>query len=334
MRRRQAVAPLLRIRARNIRFRCSPWKRLHIWPRGEDMMRFRSSIGAMTLLAMLAFMTAGARAWDDTKYPDLKGQWRRVGNGGLLAGGAGGLRWDDSLPAKDTPSLGQEPPLTPEYQKIYDANLADMSEGGQGIDPTYNCVSPGMPRVMIGYSRLEIVVTPAITYILMDRDHDHFRHIYTDGREFPANMSENPLFLGYSIGTWLDTTGSGRFDTLEVETRGLKGPRVFDATGIPMHADNETVIKERIYLDKSDANLLHDDITTIDHALTRPWLVQKTFKRNSNPYPDWSRVACTETTQHVVIGKEAYMLSADGMLMPAKKDQTPPDLRYFKQAPR
>jgi len=25
------------------------------------------------------------------------------------------------------------------------------------------------------------------------------------------------------------------------------------------------------------------------------------------------------------------MLSADGYLMPAKKDQAPPDLRYFKQ---
>ena len=26
------------------------------------------------------------------------------------------------------------------------------------------------------------------------------------------------------------------------------------------------------------------------------------------------------------------LLSADGKLMPAKKDQPPPDLRYFKQA--
>ena len=25
-----------------------------------------------------------------------------------------------------------------------------------------------------------------------------------------------------------------------------------------------------------------------------------------------------------------YFLSADGLLMPAKKDQAPPDLRYFK----
>ena len=62
--------------------------------------------------------------------------------------------------AEPTPSLGQEPPLTPEYQTIYEANLADMVKGGQGIDPTYSCVSPGMPRVMIGYSALEFVVTP------------------------------------------------------------------------------------------------------------------------------------------------------------------------------
>jgi hypothetical protein len=33
---------------------------------------------------------------------------------------------------------------------------------------------------------------------------------------------------------------------------------------------------------------------------------------------------------HVQIGKEAYFLSADGLLMPVKKDQAPPDLRYFK----
>ena len=298
-------------------------------------MRWRGSIGAITLSVTLACTAPAARAWDDAKYPDLSGQWRRAGNGGLLAGGAGGLRWDDSLPPKNTPSLGQEPPLTPEYQAIYDANLADMTQGGQGIDPTYNCVSPGMPRVMIGYSRLEIVVTPAITYILMDRDHDHYRHIYTDGRGFPADMAEFPLYLGYSIGQWRDARGSGRYDTLEVETRGLKGPRVFDATGIPLHADNETVIKERIYLDKADANLLHDEITTFDHALTRPWLVEKTYRRVKSDKPIWfGHAVCGEGNEHIGIGKEVYFLSADGLLMPAKKDQPPPDLRYFKQSGR
>jgi hypothetical protein len=34
---------------------------------------------------------------------------------------------------------------------------------------------------------------------------------------------------------------------------------------------------------------------------------------------------------HVQIGNEAYFLSADGHLMPTKKNQAPPDLRYFQQ---
>jgi hypothetical protein len=291
------------------------------------------SIAAAALAVTLIGLTGAAAAAEESQYPNLSGQWRRAGGGGLLAGGAGGLRYDDSKPAKDTPSLGQEPPLTPEYQAIYDANLNDMEQGGQGIDPTYACISPGMPRVMIPYGPLEIVMTPQVTYILMERDHDHFRHIYTDGRGFPPMMREYPLFLGYSIGTWRDETGSGRYDTLEVETRGLKGPRVFDATGIPLHADNETVIKERIYLDRRDANLLHEEITTIDHALTRPWTVEKLLRRVVSKDPIWfGHSVCGEGNAHIGIGQEVYYLSADGLLMPAKKDQPPPDLRYFKQS--
>jgi hypothetical protein len=41
---------------------------------------------------------------------------------------------------------------------------------------------------------------------------------------------------------------------------------------------------------------------------------------------------CAEGSTHVRIGQESYMLSAEGELMPAKKNQTPPDLRYFGQA--
>jgi hypothetical protein len=295
-------------------------------------MRFRDSIGAAALAAAMLMMLGGAAAVAQAQYPDLKGQWRRGGTGGLLAGGAGGLRYDESKPPKDIPSLGQEPPLTPEYQAIYEANLADMVKGGQGIDPTYSCLSPGMPRVMIAYSPMEFVVTPAVTYILMERDHDHYRRIYTDGRDYPSNMALEPRYLGYSIGKWLDEDGDGRYDVLQVETRGMKGPRVYDATGIPLHADNETIVRERIYLDKADGNLLHDDITTNDHALTKPWLVKKTYRRVVSDKPIWvDHQVCGEGNAHVGIGGEVYYLSGDGLLMPAMKDQPAPDLRYFKK---
>jgi hypothetical protein len=59
-------------------------------------------------------------------------------------------------------------------------------------------------------------------------------------------------------------------DVLEVETRGMKGPRVMDSTGLPLHNDNQTIVKERIYLDEKNPNVLYDEITTIDHAFTRP----------------------------------------------------------------
>jgi hypothetical protein len=85
--------------------------------------------------------------------------------------------------------------------------------------------------------------------------------------------------MGYSIGKWLDTDGDGRYDTLEVETRNFKGPRTVEATGVPLHDDNETILKERIYLDKADNNLMHNEITIVDHDLTRPWTVDKHYLR-------------------------------------------------------
>ena len=134
--------------------------------------------------------------------------------------------------------------------------------------------------------------------------------------------------MGYSIGKWVDEDRRGRYDVLEIETRNLKGPRAFDASGIPLHADNRTIVKERIYLDKADPDILHDEVTTIDNALTRPWTVTKNYRREPNPI--WFDNNCPENNNHVVIGKENYFLSADGLLMPAKKGQAAPDLRYFK----
>jgi len=269
----------------------------------------------------LCLTIAGAQAWDDSKYPDLKGQWRRVGPQGF-----NGTRFDPSKP----PGRGQEAPLTAEYQSIFEANLKDQAEGGQGTTPTYTCLSPGMPRATNGYGEIEFVVTPDTTHILVQHINDD-RRIFTDGRDWPAGRE--PTFLGYSIGKWIDTSGAGRYDLLEVETRHFKGPRTFDSSGIPLHKDNQTIVKERLYLDKGDPNVFHDEVTVIDHALTRPWTVLKTYRRDpSDSQPYWVENTCAENNNHIAIGKEGYMLSADGFLMPAKKDQAPPDLRYFKQS--
>src|SRR5262245_29162853 len=67
-------------------------------------------------------------------------------------------------------------------------------------------------------------------------------------------------------------------------------------------------------------NILHDMITVIDDALTRPWTVDKTYRRNPNSRPAWRKFYCVEGNVHIVIGKENYYLAADGLLMPTKKD--------------
>ena len=110
----------------------------------------------------------------------------------------------------------------------------------------------------------------------------------------------------------------------------LPGPRTYDSSGIPLHEDNQTIIKERIYSDKANPNILHDEITTIDNALTRPWTVLKTLIRSRNPM--WYENNCQEGNNHVLIGKDNYVMSADGRLMPTRKNQAPPDLKLFRDS--
>ena len=115
---------------------------------------------------------------------------------------------------------------------------------------------------------------------------------------------------------------------LEVETRGFKGPRTFEQSGMALHEDNETVIRERIGLDKSDNGLLRNQVTVEDHALTRPWTITRVYR--SEPNPVWDFVDCAENNPHVLVGNEPYMISADGYLMPVKKEQQPPDIRAVR----
>ena len=42
-------------------------------------MHYRRSIVALASLAALLVTVAGAAAFDENKYPDLKGKWDRVG---------------------------------------------------------------------------------------------------------------------------------------------------------------------------------------------------------------------------------------------------------------
>ena len=283
--------------------------------RRRALVASRAAAGSLVLTAAVMLATSGARAEDQAKYPDWAGAWVRIND---LSGGS----YDPSK----RPGRAQQPPLTAEYQAVWEANLAERANGGQYYNTQVRCLPGGMPRMMIAYQPFEAIITPEVTHIHVNFFNEH-RRIYTDGRAWPNAIT--PTFSGYSIGHWLDENGDGRYDVLEIETRGLKGPRIFDPSGIPLHQDNQTVMKERMFLDKADPNILRDEMTAFDHALTRPWTVMRGYQRDRNP--TWTEDTCGENNEYVFIRGESYLKSADGSLMPTRKEQPPPDLKNFDQ---
>jgi hypothetical protein len=258
-------------------------------------------------LSMALGLASAAYAFDEAKYPDLSGQWHRVG------------------PDRFDGGTNRDAPLTPEYRGIYE-KVRKNAAGNMIADPMLSCQAPGMPRVMMAYAPIEFIVTPGTTHILIENIHDS-RRIHTDGRPWPGEV--DPSFRGLSIGQWQDTDGDGRFDTLIAETRHFQGPRHFDGSGLPLHQDNNTVIRERIFLDKSSSDILVDEITVTDGALTRPWTVTKTYRRDRTPIAMHRESVCADNSTHVAIGEEMYVVGPDGNLAPTRPGQPAPDLRYF-----
>ena len=90
------------------------------------MHRQRNFLLFITLAtAALTIAASGAEAFDEARYPDFVSQWIRVGD----------LQWDPSKPL----SLGQQAPLTPEYQAIFRKSLADQAGGGHGNELRFTC---------------------------------------------------------------------------------------------------------------------------------------------------------------------------------------------------
>src|SRR5947208_4753108 len=102
-------------------------------------------------------------------------------------------------------------PLTQEYRAIFEANLKDQADGGQGTDPTITCIPDGMPRAMNVVLPMEMIVLPKTTHMIIE-NLSMLRRIFTDGRDWPQEAE--PAFMGYSIGKWIDEDGDGRYDVL------------------------------------------------------------------------------------------------------------------------
>src|SRR5580704_6685215 len=173
------------------RAHCSAAQALGLLLQGERGMLSRSSIGAFAFVVAALLMTiAGARAFDDAQYPNLKGQW-------LRARPPAGVTGQGPFDPDKSWGLAQQAPLTPEYQAKFEASLADQASGGQGTWPGAKCLAVGMPGMMTLFRPMEVIVTPDITYIRIDHIRDSRRRIFTDGREWSEDI--RPSFDGYSI---------------------------------------------------------------------------------------------------------------------------------------
>jgi alkylhydroperoxidase family enzyme len=103
-----------------------------------------ASAAALGFGLSLGVACAGAAA--GAEYPDWQAQWRNASGGHFNS-------------AK--PRMRQEAPLTAEYQAIYDAGVANAAAGGQGNDPMWRCIPPGMPRA----KRAPLAWTEALTLV-------------------------------------------------------------------------------------------------------------------------------------------------------------------------
>ena len=272
---------------------------------------------ARALLCVIACATfaatADAQIIDYAKYPNLGGQWRPIGGPG---------RFDISKPG----GRGQQAPLTAEYQAIFEANLKDQAAGGQGTTSTYQCLSPGMPRVTNAYGETEFIITPDTT--IPDGPSRRSPHFHRRGAIVQRSSSLALAGLFYRQMARQRATETTTFS--KVEARGFQGRAHW--TAADLRTDNQTVVRRRIFIDQSDQRSRMTRSPSSTTRVDAAWTVMKNYRRVADR--DRSGPSECESNNHVVIANQHYVLSADGLLMPAQKDQPPPDLRYFKPKPK
>jgi hypothetical protein len=202
---------------------------------------------------------ASAKPYFATQYKpkskrDFTGLWQNTQ----------GIAWQPRIDGKPA----SPPPLTPEYQKIFNERIQDAKEGKPSGDMTAACLPQGMPRIMTMTYPMEIIQNDIQVNIFAEWM-EQTRRIFVDGRPHPSADEIEPTYYGHSIGHW-------EGNVLAAETVAMRPETDLEASGLP-HSD-VTVANERIWL--ANDNELHDEITLVDpKAYLHPWTVTKIFKR-------------------------------------------------------
>ena len=269
-------------------------------------MLYRSLMSTAALAAGLALAAADAMAFDQAKYPDWSGAWRRTPTPRVTG-----------QPGFDqTKRLGpaQQAPLTPEAGAIMRGGWRTKPRADKATTRPMSASPPGMPRAM--KPTADGVRHHARDHLYPDR------HINTHAASSPTAAMARGLssrrFSGYSIGKWIDQDGDGRYDVLEVETRGCKGPRAFDAerhAAAPRQPRPSSRSASTSTRPTERPARRHHDLDMRSRVPGRSTRI----RRNPTQRPVWREEICAEGNPHVEIDGEVYFLSADGQLMPQRK---------------
>jgi hypothetical protein len=125
----------------------------------------------------------------------------------------------------------------------------------------------GYPMMMNSSAPLQFIITPEETLIInMYRD---VRHVYTDGRQHPAEEDRWATAWGDSVGRW-------EGDTLVIETVSVKDPPSYFFLAPPLSEQARYV--ERLRMTAPDR--IESDITIEDAAtLSQPWSLKMVYRR-------------------------------------------------------
>jgi len=215
-----------------------------------------------------------------------------------LEGSSVALRGSHSDPAvaRRNASLGiwvRRRRFTPEYQAVLAASIADQAKGGWAISPP---PGPGCRHAAHddGVIPMEFVVTRISTDILVGMLRSLSRFSPTGTR---LALEHSATYVGYS--DWaVGSIRRRRAAMTLASSRDARrqGPRAYTAVLPPPH-DDQSIFKERIYTDKANRNILHDEMTTIDHpyaSMIGPTRIRATRTPPPPPRPVWPEYYLTE----------------------------------------
>lgn len=261
--------------------------------------------------AQSAIADAGSRAEPGfapraSALPDWSGVWREDGNTIFDHASV-----DPPGGSSNSPGTREHPPLTDEWEQVYERNLELVAEG-RFPDPITNCGVPaGFPRLFNLPDVYEFVVRSEQTWVLTENGPNVMR-VYTDGRDHPASRDLWLTYTGDSVGYWDGDTLV--FSTIAVMNEGT----ILDRTGLTLSDEMTAVSRMRLV----GEGRLELDMTIEDPvALTEPWRVTMHYER----LPDDTRVydyACAENNRNPVLDSgQTLTLGPDGEVLDFAGDE-------------